>query len=448
MAFIFESDGKLLAYGMRWAQVEPGRGEKARIADLGRRFDATHKLQINVGGKISHGFLDVGGRLPGKPPKGALVSAAALFAAATPADQNSILVYIFENKKKAAIIAVLGGTVYQDVVINLGANNLEKTDGVLQDDGTFKMDEDAAFAKVRDRVDSIFNETGQEFEPYGNYYFGFPESNPMSPSDLVAANNGSASLIKFSDPRTTIRVAVIAILIAGSLIGYQKYQEREKKRREAAAAAAQVDPMQLYRNNLQTLLPTMKFTGEMADKSIVNVMMARDTVLAGWQLGDFSCDPKGCSEKWDSIGGDNAAFAMANRTGSQQFGTDLKTIVNSYPVSTAAAPMALDEIPAFNQFWSSFSNLAQSMSVAGVSVQIGPEPSMDFSLPPGVVRANVPAGSGIARGEVTVIGPLGLMREVLAKLPANVAITGIKTNPAKELDTISFEIKGYYYVKN
>lgn len=449
MAFIFESDGKLLAYGMRWAQVEPGRGEKSRIADLGKRFDATHNLQINIGGKVSHGFLDAGGRLPPKVPKGALVSAAALFAGAVPADQNSILVYIFENKKKAAIIAVVGGTVYQDVVVNLGTNSLEKTDGVLQEDGTFKMEEDAAFAKIRDRVDSIFNETGQEFEPYGNYYFGFPESTPMSPSDLVAADKGVSGLGKFSDPRTTIKIAIVALLIGASLIGYQKYQEKEKKRKAALAAQSQVDPMQLYRNNLKTLLPTLKFTGQMAEKSVVNAMMQRDTELGGWLLVDYSCDLSSCSERWDNAGGDNASFAANNKIGNPQFSSDLKKIVNSYGIQTATQPMTMEEVPAFNQFWSSFSTLAQSMAGARVAVQVSAEPSMEFSLPPGVTRSNVPAGSGLVRGEVNITGPLGLVRDVLVKLPSNVAVTAIKANLTNdELDTTTFEMKGYYYVKN
>jgi hypothetical protein len=447
MAFIFESDDKQIAYGLKWGDVTPGRGESGRVADLGSRFNATHKLVMSVDGKPHYGFLESGARIKPKTKKGSIVSAAALFASLVPAGENSILVYTFENKKKAAIIALIGGVVYQDIILSLGAG-IDRSDGTLRDDGTFDPDSNTTLAIVSDRIDAIHNETGQDFVPYGNYYVGFPESKEMTPETLLGGNVFGARIVKFTDARGTIKIAVVSLILMSMFGGYKFYQNKEKARKEREAMQNQVNPMDLYRSNIAPILARLRFTGPMAESALLNPMLKRDIDQAGWLMSEALCDKTGtCAEKWASLGGTNDSFVATNKVGEAAFNPDLKALSNRYIVPVAPAGVTIAELPTQEAFWKQITTQAQNYAASEVAMKIAPVAGLDFALPPGVTIGSVTPGMGLARAEFEMQGPLGFASDALRGLPANVMVEELKFTVSENLESNNFSVKGFYYVK-
>lgn len=448
MAFILEVAEKHLAYGMNWGQIPAGRGERSKIADMGGRFNASHKLRMTVAGHIQHGFLEGGNRIAGKVKKGSILSAAALFSSLVSHNQNSILVYLFDNKKKAAVIALIEGVVYQDAIISLGSGFEKDDGGNLREDGTFDLQSDSGTAKIRDRIDAIYNETGKDFIAYGNYFYGFPDSLPMTPEDLLQGDHGLAALTKFSDPRGAIKVGIFALIVAVSFLGYSEYQAREKKRKELEALKTQVNPMDAYRKNLITVLAKLKFGGKEAQKLLVDPMFDRQIEVGGWYLSSTQCTKQGeCEEKWLIATGTNQRFIDINKLGVATLSPDLKTITNNYSLKTSPTTLTIAELPIYDDFWRKLTTQAQLFSEVGVIVKAGQTPAITFSLPAGISPKQITPGAGIARAEVSYVGPIGLTRDVLQSLPENVQIDEIKITLGDSLDTHNFSIKGYYYVK-
>jgi hypothetical protein len=448
MALTLDVNGTLLAFGLNWASVPAGRGRSGKVADLGVRFKATHK--VHLAAQDQHGFLEAGGRLPGRLKKGAALAGAALFASLVPVGQDSILVYVVEAKKKAVVVVVVDGLIYQDIVLSLGSG-LDKSDsGIMRSDGQFELSEEATLRKVQEKIDQIYNETGKDFTPYGNFYTTFPHSEQMDLGMLLDGDCDGASLSKFSDPRAALKMGAAALVCASLMFGFQQYKEHERKRKEIEAAQQQVDPMETYRANLTKVLGQAKFTTNDAKRLLLVPLDAREPEIGGWMLRSAKCTSLGaCEEKWSAINGTAETFKEANHVPGKILSTadSLDAFVFGHQLEVKSAALNPAALPSATEFSARAVVLAQNMARVGVIVTWGKVPAVDFSLPPGVTAGMVKAGEGVARSSVEITGPSGLAHDVLEAMPDNLMVTEAALSGGEELDSKVFSIKGFYYVK-
>lgn len=420
MAACQASGGFQVIFGMTWGAIQDPKKESREATAFAKSNYAEYKVRVQSNNEISYGALSNASELIAKHKKGTVLSAAVLFASLVEATEHNLLVITLESGK-TAVIAVVNGVPYLDVVV---------------------PSENAS-----DRIHSLLRELGGAMQGFGDCTSQFPDASPMSVDELLTGDKKAAALHKFSDLKGIRTILILVALALAANFGWDYWKEVTKRREIEEARKKKIDPVKVYRESVQKLLAAGGVTGATATTAIWGAAKTVEIDQEGWQLESITCGPANCRETWKRKWGTNAGFVHAARTGSKATFSNEATLSNSYSTPAKPTPLTRETLPQRDAFELAFSTQAQSEKAVGISYLYA-VPTV-LGLTPGVTAAAVPKELIVYKGTFNGAGPLGLVDEVLAGLPANctldefvISLSGGDPRAAK------FNLKGSYYVKN
>lgn len=271
--------------------------------------------------------------------------------------------------------------------------------------------------------------------------------------EAIAAAADKSTAIK-PIPVNVAKVATLAVMLAGALVGYFKYQdiEAEKARLQLVERARNADPVPKY---LQALAERRGVVGA-KPSSLVQAVQAASrapTRLDGWELQRVGCMfPGTCLATYKRGSGtytelaSTVGFMTLNQGDSMNLNEGQMTW--QQPMEPAPMPEPRETQPAFIE--GKAGSTFQNWMVAGLGVQLQ-KPSLWPEVP------GVPAAFkhelATAMGNVEITGiPLPVLQEVLTAAPSNVVWRAFSIElgeaKAEPLERAKAKVTGTYYVKN
>ncbi len=415
-------NGKILAYGLTWVTLShPNRNSPENTALF--RAQQTQYFATCPGSTLKVGLATRVIDTAQVPPKGHLLSAALLFVNHTvpvSASDNSLLIHQIDDKK-VALIALLKGVPYLDVIISPGAL-------------------DAQLA-------SLYQEGHTPFVVYGN--IPAHATVPLAIDDLLSADTGLATLVRFTDPMKLMRrigsIAAVCLISGGVAVW-----KMHKTHQEAAQAARKMmDPVQAYQESTQHLLSLGRFNGSAAYGAIWSVISKREIELSGWSLKQLQCKPAECTETWKQGYGTLAQLTRRLQPGQTvQLQPDGETAAIKYSVTSHASASDPHSLPGKDRLWMELVAQQQRLKRIGINVVFTPKPPEVRGLTPGLTLGSIPPDMLLYAGDMTVTAPLGLAEDILQHHLPDITINDITLTNLDEVRHASLQIKGTYYARN
>jgi hypothetical protein len=433
MAAFVEVGTATLAFGLAWKQVS-AKHEKADAAALVRKHRAGYKIKWASGSEIRYGVAtkpkSAGENRKGAGKKALVLSGAALFASKVQGEANSLLVLpIDANRSKYALVAVVAGSPYLDVVVAPG--------------------------HVRERVESLRQEGYAGFVEYG-FHPDLPNAVEWARDDLLSGSRQAALMSKTSDRGPLLTKIAIAVAICAAC-GWSMVSDYMAEQEEAESAKTAVNPAVEYSAKLKSILQTAGFSGDAAIAAFWTPRSSREVTVEGWAAQSVVCTRSVCTEKWArQFGTNESMIAQMPKGCTYNFGASKETGDTMYIVCTPtlkASPMDAATFPKKAPFWLAFASEAQRLDfskefIGDLRVTYTPAPSRIVGVPSGIDASKIPKAIVVEQGTYTATGPLGLMQETLARTGSNMAIEEVGIDIASGVEAAKFTVKGSFYVKN
>ncbi len=422
MAEFIPINGKLLVYGMTWAAVSNVKKESTESTSFSRTYQAEYRVRY-AGKEIKYGLVKRVLDTVGAQQRGVLLSAACLFStyvADARATQNSLLVHQIDDRN-VAIIALLDGAPYVDVVVSLG--------------------------ELDSQLASLKQEGHAAFVTYGN----LPSHvrHLVSLADLMSGDSKPSVLVRFTDPRKRIQRVGMAVLVV-VLIGGSILWKAEKEKRAADEAAKQViDPVQEYRQATQQILTKANFNGEAAFEAIWQVIKQREIDVAGWSLKKITCKPMQCEELWQQTNGSFIALRQHTQLPQKiSLQANGETSVITYPLSGRKTALEHSALPKIEALWIDLLSQQQRLKRINPALVFAPKPARIIGLSPTITASNIPADLLVYSGEISVSAPLGLAGEIFQHQLHHVTVNEVSIENIADIHRASINIKGTYYAQH
>lgn len=415
MPAYLEVNSKILVFGVPWTTVEHSKKEEGAITKFCRAHEATHSVRVVTETYVAAGVIS---RDSFKKDQ-TILSAAALFASVAPTDTNTILVFPISGTQ-TALIAIVNGLPYLDVVVPP--------------------------EKVIQRIETLNKEGVGGFKFYG-ILPEYDEVGVCSSQELLGGVIKQSEFVKFKDKRNLWIFALGFLAVCVMASGVVVWKKEQRRQQAEELKKKQIDHVAVYRNNISVLLASAKFTGADAYASIWNVIKSRQADIGGWTLTSVACTKTGCDESWTANGGNIRSFMGTSRLGVVKPELNVKSLVNSIPITTKVDAISIESIPRKDEFLLNVGALEQSLSVLNIIYKF--EKSKVVGISNGVEIGKVPVEMQIFQGTFKASAPLGLAPELLNKyFPDNATLNSVKVTIGKTSQELKMDVTGVYYVRN
>lgn len=430
---IFDIGGRKVVFGLRWEMLDETKNESAALKQICRETNSSFHIQCETKESTIYGLLSdesvdayreqaEEGTKAKKTKSEQYISASALFAELPEVEKEAIWVEIVG--KNARMAALMGGA--------------------PSPEGDFS----GTLDEVRDRIDQIRSGTDLQFVFYGDGEEWAESYFPLSLVEMMERSNIELATLITSDKGMSSNIKLIAILavVALGFFGFTQYQKmaEKKKMEELQRSHQQESPQKKY----EAALNDAKTSVGIVSSEVLNVLFSESGKLkdqvAGWKLSNVSCDVQNCTYKWTKTYGDYRSLAEA-------LGKDIHfEYENSgaevtYKIPTKNRPtkaVDFDKLPPYNEFMLETGSFAQNLRLIGIQPTLAP-PTV-FPETSGVDVSVL--ASPVKAGKLDLTANLGLLQDIVAKLPDNVSFTKLDIKLGSEEP--SFSLEGKYYVRN
>lgn len=425
MAEFVPINGKLLAFGLTWVTISHPKKEASERISLARAGQAEYVARYSgkVGREIKYGLAKRVIEEIGDQPKGSILSAALLFSehiGSKTSSENSLLVFQIDEKN-VAIIALLKGAPYLDLVVKMG--------------------------DLDNQLASLYQEGHAAFALYSN--LAAYSVNVISSNDLLEGNTKLAALARFTDPfKKALRIGMIVCAI-GVVAGLANWKITKNKREAQTATQNVVDPIQVYMENRQRLLANASFNGEVAAQVMWDVIKKREVTNAGWSLKNITCTPQRCEEHWQQNNGSYPALrATVHAPQTVTLQQNSETSVITYPLTGKRTALDFTTLQKKDALWIDLISQQQRLKRINPALVFTPKPAELRGITPTILVDSVPAEIRVYAGEITIHAPLGLASDLLQHHLNHVMINEIAIDTLSNVQTASVQIKGTYYAQH
>lgn len=433
MADFIPVNGKLLAFGLTWVTISHPKNEFRERITLSRSVQAEYRVRY-ADKEIKYGLARQVNDYVGQQPKGTLLSAALLFSSyttITSTSENSLLIYQIDEKK-VAIIALLKGTPYLDVVVK--------------------------FNELDSQLASLFQEGHADFNVYGNIPTYVRQS--LSSSDLLSVSTSAHALVQFTDPIKRIRRMGIIVIVLGVIGSFGVWKMTKANHEAEEAAKNRIDPIQIYTENCQRLLASANFNGEAALNTIWQVIKKREINVAGWSLKNIKCTPTQCEELWQQKKNSFGNFALLRQRVHLPQTINLQangenSVIHyplTFPSVKVKTALVQSTLPQKEALWIELMSQQQRLKRINPALVFTPKSpkisglNSNSNIP--IMASYIPTNLRLYSGEITVSAPLGLATEIFQHHLRNVKIEEISINTFENIRNTSIQIKGTYYAQH
>lgn len=331
------------------------------------------------------------------------------------------------NSDKRVVVIILGGQVTLDAL----------------------LDTDKALEHVHEEVRNV---------PGISVFCQSPELNAahtiISWQDLVALINKEGSMSRLQNVPASpylVPVGLLVTAVAAGLVSYDQMVRKPEARQQALAQARKADRTPAYLTAVDAALQNAAW--DLADlQNHLDALRQYPMFTKGWALESLACDGAQCLSRWDRKGGTltmlqtalpSEKLVMPGNDESPLTKGAMATLERAFTTQALAAKYrasSRDKLQTKNQALLALYSPMQQLSTAGLSVSIGEPAKWDGFDASGVATSEI-----LTQMPISITAPYFRAKEVLAILPANVALKSFLLTTAEGAMTINF--KGFVYAR-
>jgi hypothetical protein len=425
MAKIISYRGKRVVFGLDWNLLAGEKTEEVELREAAREAEAAYQVRFANQHSTSYGFLskeDIAEKSDKADKLAQYVSASMLFATIEGIAKDAVWIEVVDG---LARMAVLEG-------------------GAPSPSGDFCGAPEEAEAIIS----RLLETEGREFTFYGEHSQNFVDVFvPLTLEALLDGGDIEASTLQPSKKSAgkNAKLLVLLGLVAAVGVGfiqYQKYAE-EQKMLELQKMQQNQNPNAAYKLALERAIPS----AGVPSSNVADVFFAgwgqQEVSVAGWELGSVECTPSDCTYKWTVKYGTNEALVKALGKKDYKFSIGGTEATYSIPhTTTQTKKLQVENLPTFSNFMIDTGSFFQNLRLIQAGATIAD--LSFFAAETGINMAAVT--SPVKTGKVTITAKLGLLKDVVSKLPDSVTFQKLVIKTENKETT--FTLEGNYYVKN